>query len=175
MSSRHFRQHSLAHRECVYLRSALPANTMYLEIFRAENPNLLTPTSSTGPTIIGPTIIHPNARLSATCKIGPNVTIGSDVTIGEGVRVSNAIILARTRIADHACITNAIIDYDCFVGQWSRVEGVSATPTEQLRLQVPQLAILGEHVFVKDELIIRNCIVMPDKELKSSHFDHIIM
>jgi mannose-1-phosphate guanylyltransferase len=37
------------------------------------------------------------------------------------------------------------------------------------------VAILGKEVVVKDEIIIRNCVVLPHKELKQSCENEIVM
>jgi mannose-1-phosphate guanylyltransferase len=42
-------------------------------------------------------------------------------------------------------------------------------------VKVQSSAILGEQVVVADEVIIRNCIVLPHKELKNSFKNEILM
>ncbi|KAJ3107145.1 Proteasome subunit alpha type-2 [Phlyctochytrium planicorne] len=179
--------------------STIPANRLYLQHFKNTQPRRLstvtpqaaTPgsvssaTSATTPGagltsgIFPPVYIHPTAIVHPTAKIGPNVSIGPRVLIGRGVRVKDSIILDSVEIKNDSCVLNAIIGWESRIGAWARVEG---SPTEsthinatQKGMKVPSAAILGRSVSVADETAIRNCIVLPNKELKASFHNEILM
>ncbi|KAJ3216976.1 Proteasome subunit alpha type-2 [Dinochytrium kinnereticum] len=175
--------------------STIPANRLYLQHFKATQPRRLstltptigvaTPGSATTPGaslssgLIPPVYIHPTAIVHPTAKIGPNVSIGPRVLIGRGVRVKDSIILDAVEIKNDSCVLNAIVGWESRIGAWARVEG---SPGESLHInatqkgmKVPSAAILGKSVTVADETTIRNCIVLPNKELKSSFHNEILM
>ncbi|KAI9343911.1 nucleotide-diphospho-sugar transferase [Zopfochytrium polystomum] len=173
--------------------STIPANRMYMQHFKSNHPRRLSsvptplsvaasptaPASAGASGLIPPLHIHPSATIHPSAKIGPNVSIGPRVVIGRGVRVKDAIILDNVEIKNDACILNAIIGWDSRIGTWARVEGA---PTESVQLnatykgmKIPSAAILGKDVTVADETVIRNCIVLPHKELKSSFHNEILM
>ena len=74
---------------------------------------------------------------------------------------------------------NAVLGWNSSVGEWARVEGGDAGTTEQtFPLRGPKhdiVTILGENVYVEREVIIRNCVVLPHKELKANFKNEIIM
>ena len=78
-----------------------------------------------GNQIIGNVLIHPSAQVDKSAVLGPNVVIGEKCKIGAGCRISNTTILSQTDIKDHAFIRNSIIGWQCVVGHWVRIEGVS--------------------------------------------------
>lgn len=62
--------------------------------------------------------------------------------------------------------------WDSKIGNWTRVEGslpsaYNSAITQNGR-KVEGATILGKEVVVADEVIIRNCIVLPNKELRNS-------
>ena len=65
------------------------------------------------------------------------------------------------------------------VGEWTRIEGGDSGAQDQtFALRGPKkdiVTIFGEDVFVEKEVIVRNCIVLPHKELKGSFLNEIIM
>ncbi|KAJ3114784.1 Proteasome subunit alpha type-2 [Phlyctochytrium bullatum] len=179
--------------------STIPANRLYLQHFKVTQPRRLstitptvasamtaTPQSATTPGggslssgLIPPVYIHPTAIVHPTAKIGPNVSIGPRVLIGRGVRVKDSIILDAVEIKNDSCVLNAIVGWESRIGAWARVEGspgesvhINAT---QKGMKVPSAAILGRSVTVADETTIRNCIVLPNKELKHSFHNEILM
>lgn len=182
--------------------SAIPANRLYLQHFKITAPRRLShiptsatsagsPLSPTSPTtpaggpvslssgIIQPVFIHPSANVHPSARIGPNVSIGPRAVIDRGVRIKDAIILDNVEIKNDSCILNAIIGWDSRIGAWSRVEGA---PGESLQLnatykglKVPSACILGNNVSVADEIAVRNCIVLPFKELKTSFHNEVLM
>ncbi|KAG0023407.1 Proteasome subunit alpha type-2 [Podila clonocystis] len=112
--------------------------------------------------------------------LGPNVSIEPNVVVGKDTRIRNSIILDNVDLKRNACILHAIIDWDSKVGCWSRVEGTSpsahnSTAMTKKGFKIQSVTILGKEVSVKDETIIRNCIVLPHKELKTSCENEIVM
>ncbi|KAJ3180329.1 Proteasome subunit alpha type-2, partial [Irineochytrium annulatum] len=176
--------------------STIPANRLYLQHFKltqprrlsiiAPSPMLGSPDITSPSTVaagasglIPPVYIHPTAIIHPTAKIGPNVSIGPRVIIGRGVRVKDSIILDAVEIKNDSCVLNAIIGWESRIGAWARVEGApgesQSLNATQKGMKVPSAAILGREVNVADETVIRNCIVLPHKELKSSFHNEILM
>ncbi|KAJ3346987.1 Proteasome subunit alpha type-2 [Entophlyctis luteolus] len=136
-------------------------------------------TAGPGSNLIQPVFIHPTATVHPSARIGPNVSIGPRAVIGRGVRVKDAIVLDNVEVKNDSCIINAILGWDSRVGAWSRVEGA---PGESMTLnathkgmKIPSACILGNNVAVADEIAVRNCIVLPHKELKTSFHNEILM
>jgi mannose-1-phosphate guanylyltransferase len=145
----------------------------------AGTPQSTTIPGASGGGFVAPVYIHPSAIIHPTAKIGPNVSIGPRVSIGRGVRVKDSILLDAVEIKNDACILNAIVGWESRIGSWARVEG---SPGESLQInathkgmKIPSAAILGRAVTVADETVLRNCIVLPNKELKSSYHNEILM
>jgi len=114
--------------------------------------------------VTGSVFIDPSASVDSSSRIGDNVTIAKNVKIGIGCRIRNSIILDGAEIKDHACIINSIVGWNSIIGQWCRIEGAVEKPT-----------ILGEGVKTKPEIIIRNSIVLPHKELSGNHNEEILL
>ncbi|KAI8081511.1 nucleotide-diphospho-sugar transferase [Halteromyces radiatus] len=159
--------------------SAIAANATYLEQQAKENPDRLVNKSANGPEIIGAVYIHPSAQVDPTAKIGPNVSIGPRVHIGKGVRIKDAIILDSVQIGAGSCVLHSVIGWNSKIGAWARVEGSPITDHNiammENGIKSQSITILGKEVSVLDETIIRNCIVLPHKELKSSFHSEILM
>nr|XP_039253124.1 mannose-1-phosphate guanyltransferase alpha-A-like [Styela clava] len=165
--------------------SALYANRAILETYKKTHPDRLTD----HPGCIGTVSIHRTAEVDATAVLGPYVTIGAGVVVGPGVRVKNSIVLEGATLKDHCCILNSIIGWHSVVGEWARVEG---TPTEldpnaphattdnfylfdeDGRLR-PSITILGRDVIIPPEVVIRNSIVMPNKDLSRGFKNQILL
>jgi mannose-1-phosphate guanylyltransferase len=132
-----------------------------------------------GPEIIAPVMIHPSARIDASCRIGPNVWVGPRVVLGRGVRVKNSILLDNVEVGDDACVINAVVGWNARVGAWARVEG-SPEDAEHLNatyrgLKIPTATVMGGDVVVGDGVVVRNCIVLPHKELKVHAHNEVLM
>ena len=127
--------------------------------------------------LVGSNIIDESASIDPSAKIGPNVYIGPKVKIGKGVRIKESIILSNSDIKDHACVLNAIIGWDCIIGNWSRVEGIyNPTPHENSENDKRQgITIFGKGARAKPEIIVYNCIVMPHKDLERSQKNSILL
>lgn len=145
------------------------------------SPGEMTPSSRGYPELIPPVYIHPSAKVDSSAKIGPNVSIGPRVVIDRGVRIRDALILDGVEVAHDACILNAIVGWESKIGSWARIEG--STDQEEIihegatskGYKLPTASILGKNVTVNDEIIIRDCIVLPHKELKYSFQQEILM
>ncbi|KAK3830561.1 MAG: nucleotide-diphospho-sugar transferase [Linnemannia elongata] len=129
--------------------SAVPVNGLYLEQLLQTNPEKLAKNTPGGPEIVGAVYIHPTAQIDPQAK-------------------------------QNACILHAVIGWNSKIGCWSRVEGTpsaahNSTAVTKSGLKIQSITILGKEVSVKDETIIRNCIVLPHKDLKSSCENEIVM
>ncbi|KAI8913488.1 nucleotide-diphospho-sugar transferase [Gorgonomyces haynaldii] len=169
--------------------STIEANRKYLQHFLQAAPRRLsTPLARAGSIkgaasatrLIAPVYLHPTAVIHPSARIGPNVSVGPRALIGRGVRLREAIILDNVEVKNDACITSAVVGWESKIGAWSRIEGgIEASDAHEATTEKgykrPTAAILGKGVTVNDELIIRDCIVLPHKELKSSFHREIIM
>ncbi|EPZ36100.1 Nucleotidyl transferase domain-containing protein [Rozella allomycis CSF55] len=159
--------------------SSVSANRMYLQSYMITCPDLVTKHVESGAEIISPVYIHPSASIHGTAKIGPNVSIGANAVVGRGVRVAESIILENVTLKENSCILNSIVGMDTNVGEWARVEGTpEPAPNRPLTtngIKVPSITILGGDISVEPEVIIRNCIVLPHKELRNSYHNEILL
>ena len=84
---------------------------------------------------------------------------------------------------------NTIVGWNSIIGSWTRVEG-SREPDSKGKNNFPKsnnyhfylsfwhvesLCILGVGVAIDPELCIRNCIVLPYKELSENHSNEVIL
>jgi len=157
--------------------SAVYCNSWKLNDFSKKRPEALT---SNVDYEISLSYVHPTAVISPTAKIGPNVYIGPSVVVHEGARISNSIILNEVVIQKHSCILYSIISERSSVGPWTRLEGIPHN--EDLRFALSDeryerfgITVLGSDVDVGPELIVRNCIVMPNKEMTRNYFNEIVL
>ncbi|KAK9066505.1 hypothetical protein SSX86_013828 [Deinandra increscens subsp. villosa] len=149
---------------------SLKCSGLYLSLFRHTSPHLLTQGDGTkSATIIGDVYIHPSAKVHPTAKIGPNVSISANARIGAGVRLINCIILDDVEIKENAVVVHSIVGWKCLIGRWSRVQ---AEGDHNAKLGV---TILGEAVNVEDEVVVINCIVLPNKTLNVRVQQEIIL
>ncbi|KAJ2761278.1 hypothetical protein IWQ57_006092 [Coemansia nantahalensis] len=161
--------------------SAVPANALYLQQAATDNCALLAQPRSEGPEITGAVYIHPSAQIHPTARIGPNVSIHARVVIGPGVRINDSIVLDNVHVKDNAAVLHAIIGWDGRIGRWGRIEGSKITSADDIDevthsgIKLNSICILGKDVQVKDEVFIRNSIVLPHKELASNKHNEVIM
>ena len=151
----------------------MPANALYLQQ-ALQSPAAvpltpLTPATAEGPEIVPPVYIHPTASVHSTAKIGPNVSVSQNARVGPGARIKNSIILSGAEIAPHAVILHSIVAWDCRIGAWARVEGIPLGAQEHegkiIRggVKVDPATILGREVVVGEGVVVRNCVVLPNK------------
>ncbi|KAF2316244.1 hypothetical protein GH714_041585 [Hevea brasiliensis] len=126
---------------------SLKCSALYLSQYQFTSPHLLaTGDGSRNASIIGDVYIHPSAKVHPTAKIGPNVSVSANVRVGAGVRLISCIILDDVEI-------QADGDYNTKLG----------------------ITILGEAVTVEDEVVVTNCIVLPNKIINGSVQEEIIL
>lgn len=74
---------------------------------------------------------------------------------------------------------NSIVGWESKIGCWARVEGAPGDASQlnatYKGLKIPGATILGRGVQIADELVVRNCIVLPHKEIKISYHNEILM
>lgn len=149
---------------------SLKCSGLYLAQFQQISPKLLASgDGKKNAMIVGDVYIHPSAKVHPTAKIGPNVSISANVRIGAGVRLVNCIILDDVEIKENALVMHAIVGWKSSIGRWSRVQ---ANGDYNSKLGV---TILGESVTVEDEVVVINCIVLPNKVLNVSVQEEIIL
>lgn len=126
--------------------------------------------------IVGEVEIHHSCEIHSTAKIGPNVTIGENVKIGKGVRISNAIILDGVVVKDFALVTNSIVGWRSVIGKWSRIEGhMSSSHHDVLSESEAKVCLLGNDVTVDNEVLLRDSIVLPNKNISMNISNRIIL
>ncbi|KAI8103832.1 hypothetical protein M9434_002099 [Picochlorum sp. BPE23] len=106
-----------------------------------------------GDNIEGNVIIDTSCKIGKGCKIGPNVSIGQGCEIGDGVRLSNCVLLHRVKVKNYSHVADSILGWGTQVGRWARIENK---------------AVIGEDVFIKDEVALNGAIVLPHKDIKES-------
>lgn len=130
----------------------LSGTCLYLSSLTKKGSKLLTPPSE--PFVHGGNVmIDPSATIGKNCKIGPNVTIGPNVVIGDGVRLQRSVLLAGSRVKEHAWIKSTIVGWNSTVGRWARLENVS---------------VLGDDVTIGDEIYCNGASVLPHKSIKQN-------
>lgn len=171
---------------------ALTCSEMYMQRFRYTDPHLLSQNNGEhSPIIEGNVIIDKTADVHPTAKIGPNVCIAAGVTVGAGARISHSIILEGVTIKEHACVLFSILGWNSIVGQWARIEGqppgsrVSSHQPPNSRPHgasgpqdtslVHDLTVFGVSVVANPEIVVRNCIVLPHKQLSHSYQNEILL
>ncbi|XP_030553623.2 LOW QUALITY PROTEIN: mannose-1-phosphate guanyltransferase alpha-like [Rhodamnia argentea] len=149
---------------------SLKCSNLYLAQFRLTSPYLLASGDGTRrATVVGDVYVHPSAKVHPTAKMGPNVSISANVRVGPGVRLINCIILDDVELEDNAVVINSIVGWKSSLGRWSRVQ---ADGDYNSKLGI---TILGESVMVEQEVVIINCIVLPNKTLNMNVQDDIIL
>jgi mannose-1-phosphate guanylyltransferase len=130
----------------------LSGTCLYLSSLTKKGSKLLANTSE--PYIHGGNVmIDPSATIGKNCKIGPNVTIGPNVVIGDGVRLQRCVLLAGSKVKEHAWIKSTIVGWNSTVGRWARMENVS---------------VLGDDVSIGDEIYCNGASVLPHKSIKAN-------
>jgi mannose-1-phosphate guanylyltransferase len=113
-----------------------------------------------GFTVHGCVLLHPSAVIGAGACLGPNVTVGANSVIGPCARLQNAAVFERCSVGAGAFIAKAIVGWESRVGDWARVEAG---------------CVFGCDVEVKPELVLHNVQVLPNKEVKESAANKILM
>ncbi|KAJ3015162.1 Proteasome subunit alpha type-2 [Thoreauomyces humboldtii] len=157
-------------------------NAQILDSPMAASPTTpTTPDSRTQTTayLIQPVYIHPTAVVHPSAKVGPNVSLGPRVHLGRGVRVRDAVLLDDVEVRSDSIVVNSVVSADCRVGCWARIEGApDESPAGNATLKgykVPSATLLGKGVTVANEVAVRNCVVMPAKDIRTSLHNEIVM
>lgn len=154
--------------------SALPANDLALANAKYDN-------SAQKATIIEPVFIHPTAKVAASAKIGPNVSIGPNTVINEGVRIKDSIVLDNVEVDEHSLVLYSIISRDTKIGKWVRVEGSKIQVNDPVTyfqvhdIKFSKATILSSNTHVADDVYVKNCVVLPDKAIKTDAKLEIVM
>ena len=101
----------------------------------------------------GNVLIDPSAKIGKKCRIGPNVTIGPNVVVGDGVRLQRCVLLAGSKVKDHAWVKSTIVGWNSSIGKWARLENVS---------------VLGDDVTIGDEIYVNGGSILPHKSIKQN-------
>ena len=101
----------------------------------------------------GNVLVDPSAKIGKNCRIGPNVVVGPNVVIGDGVRLQRSVLLAGSKVKDHAWVKSTIVGWNSSVGKWARLENVS---------------VLGDDVTIGDEIYVNGGSVLPHKTIKAN-------
>jgi len=156
--------------------SALPATALYLNQYRTTNPEMLIKRTTAGPEIVEPVHIDVTAQIDPSAKIGPAVSIGPGVVISAGVRVKESILLDNVTVDKNAIVTNSIVAADCRIGPWARVEGEPLNPSSAEDTPTKEtITILANNVTVAREVLVRCCIVLPQKTLTTSCRNEVLL
>ncbi|KAL9116977.1 MAG: hypothetical protein Q9187_006491, partial [Circinaria calcarea] len=130
----------------------LSGTCLYLSSLAKKNSKKLTPLSA--PFVYGGNVlVDPSARVGKNCRIGPNVTIGPNVVIGDGVRLQRCVLLAGSKVKDHAWVKSTIVGWNSTIGKWARLENVS---------------VLGDDVTIGDEIYVNGGSILPHKSIKQN-------
>ncbi|GAB2288780.1 hypothetical protein Dimus_023090 [Dionaea muscipula] len=149
---------------------SLKCSALYLAQFRLTSPHLLASgDGARSPTVVGDVYIHPSAKVHPTAKIGPDVSISANVRIAAGVRLLNCIILDDVEIQENALVIHSIIGWKSSIGRWSRIQGDGDFDSKL------GISILGESVTVEDEVVVINCIVLPNNVIDVHVMKEIIL
>lgn len=130
----------------------LAGTCLYLSSLTKKGSKLLAPPGT--PYVHGGNVlIDPSAKIGKNCRIGPNVTIGPDVVVGDGVRLQRCVLLAGSKVKDHAWVKSTIVGWNSVVGKWSRLENVT---------------VLGDDVTIGDEVYVNGGSILPHKSIKAN-------
>lgn len=116
------------------------------------------------------------------------MSIGFGVNIGPGVRVRESIVLGNTVLQNHSCVLHSIVGWNSVIGSWVRIEGTPSDPDPNKPYAKidhqslfnkgklnPSITIIGSNVSIPSELLVRNSIILPHKELNHSYKNEIIL
>ena len=130
----------------------LSGTCLYLSSLSKTNPKALV-SPSTPYVYGGNVLVDKTAKIGKNCRIGPNVTIGPNVVVGDGVRLQRCVLLANSRVKDHAWVKSTIVGWNSSVGRWARLENVT---------------VLGDDVNIGDEVYVNGGSILPHKSIKQN-------
>jgi mannose-1-phosphate guanylyltransferase len=100
--------------------------------------------------VLGNVLVDATAVIEEGAVLGPNVVVGPNCIIKKGTssfliyelkgcRLRDTVVLSGSIIGENSWISESVIGWNCRIGRWVRIEGVS---------------VCGEDVQIKDELFI---------------------
>jgi len=160
--------------------SAITANRLLLDEALFQRPEIFSAQNQNKCDIVGGSVfVHPTAQIAVDARLGPNVSIGESCIVESGCRIRDSILLQGSTVRPNTLISNSIIGWESAIGAWCRIEGApDASNTEAITLngvKMPSITVLGGSVHVADEKVIRNCIVLPHKDLHKSYQNEILL
>ena len=114
------------------------------------NHELFTPPSeSIGKNVV----IAKSSKIEKGCYIGPNVVIGEECVVKSGTKIKNSVLFQNCVVGENSYIEGSIIGWKSTIGRWCRIQ---------------DLSVLGEDVTVKDEILLKKNIILPNVTIKSN-------
>ena len=98
-------------------------------------------------------VIDKTAKIENGCFIGPNVVIGAGCEIKSGTRIKNSVLFQNCVVKENSYIEGSIIGWKSNIGKWCRIQ---------------DLSVLGEDVTIKDEVLLKKNIILPNVTIKNS-------
>ena len=98
-------------------------------------------------------VIDKSAKIEDGCFIGPNAVIGAGCVIKSGTRIKNSVLFQNCVVGNNSYIEGSIIGWKSNIGKWCRIQ---------------DLSVLGEDVTVKDEVLLKKNIILPNVTIKSN-------
>ena len=123
---------------------------LFLEHLNKNNKDLLQKESNI---IKGNVFFGENVKVEEGAVIGPNVVLGDNVVIKKGTKIINSVVLQNVVVSEYSFINDCIIGWKSQIGKWVRME---------------ELCVIGEDVNIKDEVYLKNNIILPNVTIKAS-------
>ena len=98
-------------------------------------------------------VIDKTAKIEDGSIIGPNVVIGAGCVVKSGTRIKNSVLFQNCVVGENSYIEGSIIGWKSNIGRWCRIQ---------------ELSVLGEDVTVKDEMLLKKNIILPNVTIKSN-------
>ena len=109
------------------------------------------------------------------------MSISANARVGPGARIKNSIVLSGAEIAPHAVVLHSVVAWDTRIGAWARVEGTPLGVQEHAGkvvrggVKVDPATILGREVVVGEGVVVRNCVVLPNKGIDSDVSNEVFL
>ena len=123
---------------------------LFLEHLNKNNKDLLQKESNI---IKGNVFFGENVKVEEGAVIGPNVVLGDNVVIKKGTKIINSVVLQNVVVSEYSFINDCIIGWKSQIGKWVRME---------------ELCVIGEDVNIKDEVYLKNNVILPNVTIKAS-------
>jgi mannose-1-phosphate guanylyltransferase len=123
---------------------------LFLEHLNKNNKDLLQKESNI---IKGNVFFGENVKVEEGAVIGPNVVLGDNVVIKKGTKIMNSVVLQNVVVSEYSFINDCIIGWKSQIGKWVRME---------------ELCVIGEDVNIKDEVYLKNNVILPNVTIKAS-------